>query len=105
MEAKPRPSSIGRFVLLDQTRQDMSLSLTILGCTLFSHVPAEDAATVDEYLVDFDIVDWSVVDHNAAHESDLKWLNGQVEKIEREEQDRQTVYLHAPLPHYGPEGQ
>jgi hypothetical protein len=41
---------------------------------------------------------WTVDDHNLAHESDLRWLNDQVGKVEREELERKIVIFthHSP---------
>jgi hypothetical protein len=49
--------------------------------------------------VDFkDTLRWTVDDHNLAHQSDLRWLNDQVAKIEREEPERKIVIFiyHSP---------
>lgn len=92
-------STIGKFVFLDQTRHDLTGKLTILGCTLFSNVTDDQEDAVAGRLVDFkDILRWTVDDHNLAHESDLRWLNEQVAKIEREELERKIVIFthHSP---------
>lgn len=50
-------------------------------------------------MVDFrDILRWTVDDHNAAHDSDVSWLNAEVSKIASEEPNRKIVILshHAP---------
>lgn len=97
MEAKRRTSTIGRFIFLDQTRYDMpGYRLTILGCTLFSHITKEQAASVASRLVDFkDIVDWTIEQHNLAHQSDLEWLNAEVAKIAREQPTRNiAIFTH-----------
>ena len=97
MEAKRRTSTIGRFVFLDQTRYDVpGYRLMILGCTLFSRVTPEQAAAVASRLVDFeDIVDWTVEQHNLAHQSDLEWLNAEVAKIAREQPNRSiAIFTH-----------
>ncbi|PGH10711.1 hypothetical protein AJ79_05302 [Helicocarpus griseus UAMH5409] len=39
-------STIGRFIFLDQTRYDISNTITILGCTLFSQVLQHQAEAV-----------------------------------------------------------
>lgn len=46
-------STIGRFIFLDQTRHDVNANLTVLGCTLFSRVTQDQAATVASRLIDF----------------------------------------------------
>jgi hypothetical protein len=82
LEAKWRTPTIGRFIFLDQTQYDMpGYRLTILGCTLFSHITKEQAAPVASRLVDFkDIVNWAIKQHNLAHRSDLERLNDEVAK-------------------------
>lgn len=92
-------STIGKFVFLDQTRHDLTGKLTILGCTLFSKVTNDQEDAVASRLVDFkDTLRWTVDKHNLAHESDLKWLNDQVAKIEREGPERKIVIFthHSP---------
>ena len=96
MESLRATSTIGRFVFLDRTRFDLSPTLTILGCTLFSNVTEEQKEPVSTRLVDFrDIVDWTVSDHNASHASDLRWLNSQVFEIGHQEPQRDIlVFTH-----------
>ena len=99
----------GRFVFMDQTRYDIPSppaesgggvgDVTILGCTLFSQVTREQATEVASQFVDFkDILEWDVGDHNGCHGADLRWLNGEVEKIMQESPDRRIVIL----THYSP---
>lgn len=66
----------GKLYLLQQGRFDMEGSpITILGCTLWSHVPDEAKAAVEGKVSDFrKIKDWSVENHNAAHKSDMECL-------------------------------
>ncbi|PGG95218.1 hypothetical protein AJ79_10184 [Helicocarpus griseus UAMH5409] len=90
---------LGKFVLLDQTRCDISPSVSILGCTLYSHVPPEQTESVSFGVQDFyNIEDWSIDDHRAAHSADLAWLNTRVESISRLEPDRKIVIFthHSP---------
>ncbi len=45
------------------------------------------------------IRDWDLSSHLAEHRQDLDWLNGQVQRIEREEPGRDIAvftYVHAP---------
>lgn len=96
MERLRAQSTIGRFILLDQTRYDVNDTLTVLGCTLFSRVTEDQAAAVSSRLVDFKhIQNWTVEDHVEAHLSDLLWLNTQVAKISRAEPHRQiAIFTH-----------
>jgi Calcineurin-like phosphoesterase len=90
---------IGRFVFLDQTRYDFNEHITILGCTLFSHISEEQTETVNMFVTDFSrIEDWEFMDHNKAHKSDVNWLNAQVKSITEEEPERTVVVFthHSP---------
>ena len=94
---------LGRFVFLDQTRYDLAtssgISVTILGCTLFSEVSREQAREVSNRLVDFrDLIDWDVGDHNEHHAEDVKWLDEETGRIVREAPDRKIIIL----THYSP---
>lgn len=91
--------NLGRFVFLNRRRFDLSSKVTILGCTLFSHISDEQRSTVSLLVSDFsNISDWSVDKHNAAHQADLAWLNAEVEAIARDEPRRSVVVL----THYSP---
>lgn len=86
--------ALGQLVLLDQTRHDVSPTLTILGCTLFSHTGEEQAESVSFGLNDFyHTRDWSIETHGEAHLADLSWLNSQIESIYRQEPDRKVIVL------------
>jgi len=91
----------GKLIILDQTRYDFTdYNLTILGCTLFSHIPEEEKFRVGKRIQDFDgtIENWTIEDHNAAHASDLTWLNEQVTAIAATEPNRKVMILthHSP---------
>ena len=99
MEQLRARSIIGRFVFLDQTRHDVNGTLTVLSCTLSSHVAPEQAAAVGSRLIGFQqIQDWTVGDHAEAHESDLRWLNAQVSEVVRVNPQRRIVVFthHSP---------
>ncbi|KAI9675321.1 MAG: hypothetical protein M1817_001224 [Caeruleum heppii] len=99
MEQLRAHSTIGRFVLLDQTRYDISDHLTILGCTLFSRILPSQAKEVAGRLSDFKYIQsWTVDEHIQAHDSDLAWLNDQVATITQKEPQRQI----AVFTHYSP---
>ncbi|KAF2490445.1 hypothetical protein BU16DRAFT_530931 [Lophium mytilinum] len=92
-------SACGRFVFLDQTRFDISGSVTILGCTFFSQIADEQKDSITRFVSDFEKIEgWTVDQHNAAHEDDLAWLNAQVTAIEQDEPWRSIVVLthHSP---------
>ncbi|KAJ5161837.1 hypothetical protein N7492_007229 [Penicillium capsulatum] len=91
--------STGKFVFLDQTQYDLSPTLTVLGCTLYSRVSETHREDVSFGINDFyHIDDWTVDDHCVAHEADLKWLNEQVTSITACEPQRTIVIF----THYSP---
>ncbi|KAJ5515143.1 hypothetical protein N7463_004695 [Penicillium fimorum] len=99
-EQDGHPESMGSFVLLDQTRCDLSSEVTVLGCTLFSRVSESHKEHISYGLNDFyHIKHWTVDDHTAAHETDLEWLNEQVSRISASEPHRKIVVFthHSPV--------
>lgn len=89
-------STIGRFILLDQTRYDINDNLTVIGCTLFSNMAPAQAAEIGSRFIDFrQIQGWTVSDHVKAHESDLLWLNSQVKEITAKAPNRKiAIFTH-----------
>lgn len=77
--------SLGRFVFLDRSSYTLAdessgEEVVILGCTLFSQIPAESAEAVSFGINDFyNISNWTTENHNEAFHTDLSWLNDQVE--------------------------
>ncbi|PGH19836.1 hypothetical protein AJ80_03753 [Polytolypa hystricis UAMH7299] len=85
---------LGEFIFLDQTRYDISPTVTVLGCTLFTHVVPEQSEAVSFGVNDFyRINNWSIEAHQKAHVSDRAWLNREVESISRVEPERKIVVL------------
>ncbi|TGO68779.1 hypothetical protein BOTNAR_0020g00530 [Botryotinia narcissicola] len=83
---------MGRFVFLNRTRCDITDSLTVLGCTLFSHINDEQRQSVSLFCSDFsETLEWDIDAHNASHMEDLTWLNAQIEQITRDEPRRSIV--------------
>ncbi|KAK0738999.1 hypothetical protein B0T21DRAFT_391276 [Apiosordaria backusii] len=87
LQKKREGEALGEFVPLDRTRYQIGgEEVTVLGCTLHSFVADEYKEVASRSLNDFyRTKDWSVDSHNNAHEADKKWLNRQVEEIERED--------------------
>lgn len=97
--AHMRSSKLGKFVYLHRTRYDISDDLIVLGCTLFSQITSEQEGSVHRFISDFsEIEDWTVADHCAAHESDLRWLDDQVETIAQQEPSSSIIVF----THYSP---
>lgn len=93
-EASRSGEALGKLVLLDQTRYNISPTLTILGCTLFSCITEEQMESVSFGLNDFyHIRDWSIEAHREAHVADLSWLNREIDSISRLEPDRKVIIL------------
>lgn len=90
------PSITGRFILLDRKAYRVpNTDVTILGCSLFSHVPQENAMDVEMGLNDFfQTGDWNIETHNASHRRDLAWLNQEVEKLEQSGADSIIIVTH-----------
>lgn len=93
----------GRLTLLDTTRVDLENGVTILGCTLWSHVPEESEAVIREKVSDFRgyITDWTVDRHNEVHAEEVAWLKQQIEMVHDEQVRRKILVVthHAPSYH------
>ena len=104
ISVKNLDGNLGLFVLMDQTRYDMSPNITVLGCTLFSNVLPSQTESVSFGLNDFyHIEDWTVEEHNQAYIADLRWLNAQVKSIAETEPDRKIIILTHHSPTTSPE--
>lgn len=59
--------------------------VTVLGCTMWSHIPSDSRKRVSLGINDFrQIDDWTVDGHNAAHAADVAWLKAQLTDIAAE---------------------
>ena len=91
---RPHNPNLGEFVLLNRTRYDISSSVTVLGCTLFSRISPEQHDNVSFGMNDFYYIeDWSVEKHCEAHDLDVARLNDQVSTISSAEPHRTVVIL------------
>ena len=98
LRSLPGPT-MGRFIFLDQTRFDLTDSMTVLGCTLFSRISNDQRESVALFCSDFsEIEDWTIDTHNSAHQADVAWLNSQINNIARHEPHRNIVVFthHSP---------
>ncbi|KAF2226150.1 putative calcineurin-like phosphoesterase [Elsinoe ampelina] len=70
----------GKVTLLHRTRwDDPDSEVTILGCTLWSHIPAGREAIVESRINDFSkIGSWTAEEHNRVHQEELAWIKEQV---------------------------
>ncbi|OIW23863.1 hypothetical protein CONLIGDRAFT_637104 [Coniochaeta ligniaria NRRL 30616] len=82
-QLEKEPSLGGRLVLLHQTRcDDQDSGVTVLGCTLWSNIPAQSASVTAAKINDFKkIQGWTVDAHNTRFTSDLAWLEKQLRTI------------------------
>lgn len=78
-------ASLGDFILLDRVVYRMpDTKIDILGCSLFSYIPAENYMAVNLGLNGFFVInDWDVESHNEAHKRDIAQLNTQVAELEQ----------------------
>ncbi|KAK3303710.1 Metallo-dependent phosphatase-like protein [Chaetomium strumarium] len=57
-------------------------SLTILGCTLWSAIPADSSSVVEAKVNDFKKIElWSVQKHNQLHTEEVDWLRDRVVQV------------------------
>lgn len=91
-----------RDILCVMNRRRIDLPrITILGCTLHSHVPDHAMSIVSHKINDFRRSGgWTVADHTAEHAKDVEWLTGEIESIRQGEDASQRKILvithHAP---------
>ena len=94
------PAVAGKVFLLHRTRHELKgTNMTILGCTLWSRIPACSTDIVREKVKDFrKIRDWTVANHNAAFQEEVDWLRSQIESIRTEQPSREIMVIthHAP---------
>lgn len=80
LEDEPRFNK--RLRILNRTRIELAENITLLGCTLQSHITPGSQQIIQSKIQDFRrIVDWTITDHNNEHETDVKWLKANIEQI------------------------
>lgn len=82
------PRLKGKLQVMNRERVDLEgrAPVTILGCTLQSHVPPDAEEIVGQKINDFRrIVDWKVSDHVAEHAVDVGWLEKEIKAIRSNE--------------------
>lgn len=95
------PSLNGKVTILHRTRWDEDSSdssdssdaaipnLTILGCTLWTHVPPESRDAVGRAISGFEYIqEWTVDTHNQMHDEEVAWLRDEVAKVRSEDPSR-----------------
>ena len=91
---------LGEYVLLDRDEYHLpEYGVTVLGCTLFSHVPEASLQDISLGLNDFFRIDsWTVEQHVSAHKRELAWLNSRVSALSQDHPDRNIIIFthHSP---------
>lgn len=95
-DVSKNPSIPGQFILLDRrTYKVPNTGVAIVGCSLFSQVPPENAMDVEMGLNDFfQTSGWDLEAHNAAHQRDLAWLSMEIGKLQQSEVDSVMIASH-----------
>lgn len=91
------PEHGNHLIILNRGRHDISPTVTILGCTLWSRILDEYIPTANSILTDCHpergTKNWDASKHLVSHFQDLNWLNTQVSKIEEGEPERRVLIL------------
>lgn len=98
-DTQPGQPPLGHFILLDRTRHDLSPTVSVLGCTLWSRLAPAHVATIHRGLNDFRMIDGldpSV--YQSLHARDVAWLAERITRIRKREPWRRIVVMthHAP---------
>ncbi|KAJ7575090.1 Ser/Thr protein phosphatase protein [Mycena floridula] len=92
-------SKLGTFIHLDRTRFDLSPTVTVLGCTLWSALEPENVFHISMALNDFhQISSFEPEIYDKLHLADRAWLNSTVAAMAAEEPERKVIVFthHAP---------
>jgi len=92
----------GKLKILNRRRIDISSDVTILGCTLHSHIRPENQDYISTKVRDFQrIRHWTIRDHNEEHAGDIEWLRNEIKAIRSNEKQSSrkiiAVTHHAPI--------
>jgi hypothetical protein len=83
------PEMEGKLIFTDCHRFDVPDShVTILGCTLWSHVPDDCQGFTNDIS---NITNWRRATHNAAHAEEVEWLRSSLQHVADEEKRRKVV--------------
>lgn len=92
----------GKFNFLDRKRVDVNEEVTVLGCTLWSHIDEQHTSAIGNSLTDFDEVHgiWerSVEEHNADHARNLAWVNNRFKVLRIKNRTAKSSSLHITCP-------
>jgi len=89
----------GVFVYLYRTRYDLSPTLTLLGCTLWSALDPQHVQAIASFSPDFKYTkSFSASDYDRAHQTDLAWLEESIISLRTNDPERQIVVFthHSP---------
>ncbi|KAF3482876.1 uncharacterized protein GIQ15_02200 [Arthroderma uncinatum] len=93
------PQLAGKLTLLNRNRVDINRRVTILGCTMWSHIPEDSKLWVRMKVSDCSIIkEWTVEAHNTEHNQDVQWLQKELHNISLEKEKRDVIVVthHAP---------
>lgn len=81
----------GRLIWREHSRFDFfEENVTLLGCTLHSHISQNSRDIVQSKVKDFSrILEWTVDKHNQCHQDDLNWLQNEINHIRNQERINQ----------------
>ncbi|KZT53610.1 hypothetical protein CALCODRAFT_457799 [Calocera cornea HHB12733] len=89
----------GAFVYLNRTQYDLSPTLTLLGCTLWSALDPAHTSAIAKISPDFKhTANFDVRAYDSVHRADLAWLQQSIAALRTQEPHRQIVVFthHAP---------
>ncbi|EJT99603.1 hypothetical protein DACRYDRAFT_55626, partial [Dacryopinax primogenitus] len=89
----------GVFIYLYRTRYDLSPTLTLLGCTLWSELDPKHAEAISRVSPDFKrIKGFHIPEYESVHQVELSWLEDALSSLRTQEPDRQIVIFthHSP---------
>lgn len=102
LKLETEPCLQSKLILLHQKRFDIPrTNVTVLGCSLWSHIPDDAKLMVRMKINDFNkIQDWTPESHNEQHAADLRWLRDAVKERSAEKSSRGSQVIvvthHAP---------
>ena len=99
MKLQAEPTMQSKLTVLYRKRVDISEEVTLLGCTLNTHIPPDACDSVAAKMADFRMIkNWNVEHHNQEHALDVEWLKNEITSIQMHEPKRRVIVAthHAP---------
>ncbi|EEP79028.1 predicted protein [Uncinocarpus reesii 1704] len=96
------PELMGKLIVMNRKRVDLE-DVTILGCTLYSHILPEAEEIVRTKVGDFRrIVDWTVADHLEEHARDVEWLENEIGLVRQADSNSGLKRIIVVVSHHAP---